>query len=547
MPVLPRLALALGRNLTLGNLLDRAERAFGGAGVAHVAEATLDYRTLVGPEVTRRTARAFVARVGAALVRAGVQPGERVLLLAENRLDKLYAILAIARAGAIACPLHSLAKEKDLASVAERSGAKTALADPDAFARLGARTAAPTVERWILLGPERSVPAGELSLDALADAESPDAPPVERKPEDVAVLLYTSGTTGNPKGAQLSSRSVLAILRPLALANRWLVRGESLLEALPVAHVMGLSVHLGSIAAGVPVRHLVRFDATKVLQLIEESAPTIFVGVPAMYRTLAEAGPESRDLSSVRAWVSGADAMPVELVPRFKRLGASAKALGARLAEAFFIELYGSVELSGPALVRISPPGLDPDGGFLGIPLLGFRTKIAGADGAEVRSGETGELWIKGPGVMAGYQDDPAATKKVAAEGGWLKTGDLARRERLGLVRFVGREKDVFKVSGYSVSPADVEASVADHPAVLRAVAFALPDAKKGEVPALAVLLRPGAQATEEELLAHAVAQAAAYKRPRAVFVVEDLPLTATLKVERRKLAERFARPEGRG
>jgi acyl-coenzyme A synthetase/AMP-(fatty) acid ligase len=521
MAVWSRLALALGRGLTLGNLLDRVERAHGADGLAHVAEAQLDYRTLVGPEIPRRTARAFVARASAALAASGVEPGDHVILLAANRVDTLYAILAVARAGAIAVPLHPLAREKDLASVAEKTGARTVLADPALAEEIGARAAAPGVERWIYLGPERAVKKGDLSLDALAAQASAAAPAVPRTPEDVAVLLFTSGTTGNAKGARLSSKSLLSILRPLALANRWLTRNESVLEALPIAHVMGLYVHLAALAAGVPVRHVARFEAARMLQLVEETRATIFVGVPAMFRSLAEGELEKRDLKSIRAWVSGADAMPVELIPRFKQASALLS---------FFIELYGSVEVSGPALVRISPPGLDPEGGFLGVPLLSVHTRVAGADGEEVAAGETGELWIKGPGVMVGNT------------GEWFRTGDLARRERFGLVRFVGRAKDVFKVSGYTVSPEDVEGALAGHPAVLRAVAFALADEKKGEAPALAVLLREGARATEDELLAHAAAHAAAYKRPRAVFIVDALPLTATMKVERRKLAERFQR-----
>lgn len=519
MAVWSRLALALGRGLTLGNLLDRIERAHGPDGLAHVAEAQLDYKNLVGPGIPRRVARAFVARASSGLVKAGVRPDEHVIVLAGNRVDALYAIFAVARAGAIAVPLHALAREKDLASVAEKTGAKTVLLDPSLHDEVNARAAAPNVERWIFLGPERNVPRGEQSLDALAAQASPDAPPVERKPEDVAVLLFTSGTTGKAKGARLSSKSLLSILRPLALASRWLTRNESVLEALPIPHVMGLYVHLASLAAGVPVRHVSRFDAPRMLQLIEETRATMFVGVPAMYRSLAEHDLDKRDLKSIRAWLSGADAMPAELIPRFK-------SAANRLA--FFVEMYGSVELSGPALVRISPPGLDPEGGFLGLPLLSVSTRVAGEDGDEVKHGETGELWIKGPGVMVGH------------EGDWFKTGDLARRERFGLVRFVGRAKDVFKVSGYTVSPEDVEASLADHPAVLRAVAFALKDEKKGEAPALAVVLREGTTATEEELLAHATAHTAAYKKPRAVFIVTELPLTATMKVERRKLTERF-------
>src|SRR5262245_20390609 len=192
MAVWSRLALALGRNLTLGNLLDRIEKAHGPDGLAHVAEAQLDYKNLVGPGIPRRTARAFVARCSSGLIKAGVKRDEHVIVLAGNRVDTLYAIFAIARAGAIAVPLHALAREKDLAAVAEKTGATTVLIDPALHDEIKAREAAPAVTRWIFMGPERNVPKGELSLDALAAQAAPDAPGVERTPEDVAVLLFTS-------------------------------------------------------------------------------------------------------------------------------------------------------------------------------------------------------------------------------------------------------------------------------------------------------------------------------------------------------------------
>ncbi len=541
-----RISLALGRDLTLGTLLDRVAAARGD-GLAHVAEAALGYSTLAGPEITRRSLRAFVARASAALVQEGVAPGDRVLIVCPNRLDALYAILAVARAGGVAVPLHALATAQDLAAIAGRSHARTALVHPEQMRALDGRAAAPGIQSWIFLGPERHVPDGERSLDRAAAGCDPESAAVPRSPDDVAVQLYTSGTTGQAKGAQLSSAALLAVARLFVLPDRWLLRNESVVEALPIAHVMGLVVHLAALAAGVPVRHLVRFDAGRVLQLVEETRASVFVGVPAMYRALAEADPESRDLRSIRLWVSGADAMPVELVPRFKALGGSVGGLpgGPPIAEAFFVEFYGSVELSGAALIRVSPPGLDPEGGFLGIPIPGFHTRVVGEEDAEAPSGTIGELWIKGPGLMSGYADDAQATSSVSREGGWLRTGDLARRERFGLVRFVGRAKDVLKVGGYTVSPEDVEASLSGHPAVQRAVAFGLRDDAKGELPALAVVLVPGAHATPEALLAHAAERVAAYKRPRAIFLVEasELPLTSTQKVQRRLLADRFSTP----
>lgn len=539
-----RVRLAIGEDLTLGTLLDRVADARGD-GVAHVADAALGYQGLAGPEITRRAARDWVARASAALVAEGVAPGDRVLLLCPNRLDALYAMLAVARAGAVAVPLHALATAEDLRSIAALTRARAALVDPEIMRTLDGRSAAPGVVRWIFLGPDRDVPSGELSLDRAAALRDGAGAAVPRSPDDVAVQLYTSGTTGQAKGAQLSSRSLLAVARLFVLPDRWLLRHESVVEGLPIAHVMGLVVHLAALAAGVPVRHLTRFDAGRALQLLAATRATVFVGVPAMYRAMAEADPEAHDLRSVRLWVAGADAMPTELVPRFKALGGSVGGLfGSRpIAEAFFVEFYGAVELSGAALIRVSPPGLDPEGGFLGFPLPGFSTRVAGDDGQEARGGEVGELWVKGPGVMRGYAGDPSAAPSTSD--GWLRTGDLARRESFGLVRFVGRAKDVLKVAGYTVSPDDVEASLAGHPAVQRAVAFGLRDQTKGEVPALAVVLAPGAVVTPGELLAHAAAHAAAYKRPRAVFLVtaEELPVTSTQKVQRRVLADRFSSP----
>jgi len=397
-----------------------------------------------------------------------------------NGYDLLLACLAVARAGMVPVPVN------DRMSVAEVEHVIT-----DAGASIVLR-----------------------SVDDLA--AGPTAPPAE--PAHLAAIFYTSGTTGRPKGAELTHRALLSGPSRVALWPAWARRDEAVL-ALPIAHIMGFALVLAFASAGVPVHLLPEFDPPAVLDAIERRRSTIFAGVPTMYRMLLDAGAEQRDLRSVRLWVSGADAMPPELARRFQRMGASASVLGRDVGEALFVEGWGMVETAGAAIGRLNLPYLD----LPAVPLPGYRVRVT----------DDGELLVKGPGVLEGYHGNAEATD-AALDDGWLRTGDLVHRGRFGTVTFAGRSKDVIKSGGYSVFAAEVEAALEEHPAVAQAAAVGLSDDRLGERCVAAVRLR--GTATAAELEAFAAERLAGYKAPRRVVVVDELPIGGTGKVQKERV-----------
>jgi long-chain acyl-CoA synthetase len=497
-----RARLVSGRRLTLGTILEHLAAVHGDRPLASESgDAALTHQ-----EAADRVAR------WAGGVEARTTRGDRVVVALPNGYDFLLACLAVSRGGGVPVPVNPRMRDDEIDHVVSDAGAD-----------------------WVL----RAV--GE--LDDAADGTAPLAQAVPASPTDVAALFYTSGTTGKPKGARLTHRALVGQVGAAALWPARLRRDEAVL-ALPVAHIMGFATLLALAGAGIPVHLLPRFDAVDVLDALEQRRATMFIGVPAMYRMMLDAGAEHRDLSSVRVWGSGADVMPPELSSRFKKLGATATlpGIGLNVGEAAFVEGYGMVELGGGAAARISPPGFDwPFGGdALGIALPGYRLKVVDDEGREVRPGVVGELLVKGPGVLEGYHGDPEATAEALTDDGWLRTGDLARRGTFGLVAFAGRKKDVIKQSGFSVFAVEVERAMEGHPDVVEAAVVGLPDERAGEVPAAAVRLRSGAEVTGDELVAWAREAMSSYKAPRRVVVVEELPRTGTTKVQKQELLSLF-------
>ena len=308
---------------------------------------------------------------------------------------------------------------------------------------------------------------------------------------------------------------------------------------------MGFAVLIGLAFAGIPTYLLPKFNPVRVLDAIEQRRATMFVGVPAMYRMLDEANASERDLTSVRVWASGADAMPAELAERFKRMGATITVplLGA-VGQAAFAEGYGMVEVGGGVAAKFSPPflgaGSGPLGEALGFALPGYELRVVDDDGAELPSGQVGELQVKGPGVLRAYWGDEEATAAVLTEDGWLRTGDLARKGPLGLLVFEGRSKHVIKHGGYSVYALEVEQALEQHPDVLEAAVVGLADERLGEVPAAAVRLAAGATLKKAGLDVWVKERLADYKVPKRFVAVDELPRTGTNKVQKAALVELF-------
>ena len=495
---LERTSLLLKRDTTLGVALERLAKVHGNAPLATFAD---------GTSLTYADAADRVARLATTISQRITEPGEAVVIATPNTYDVLLLCLAASRAGAVPAPVNPKMTESEIDHVISDSGAKVVVR----------------------------------AIDDVLPADEPLAEAVRVEPSDVAAYFYTSGTTGKPKGAELTHTSLLATARNAPIYPSEFRRDEAVI-ALPIAHIMGFAVLVGLASAGIPVFFMERFRPDDVLDAIEQRRATMFVGVPAMYRMLDEAGAEERDLRSVRVWASGADVMPHDLARKFQRMGAFATLpTGHSIGEALFVEGYGMVETGGSGAVRLSPPGGLSMGDMLGIPVPPYRFKVVDDDGDEVGQGGVGELLIKGPGVLRGYHGDPDATKAVLTDDGWLRTGDLVRKGPFGLVAFAGRAKDVIKVGGYSVYAVEVQAAIEDHPAVAEASVVGVADDRDGERVVAAVRLLPGQAATEDDVLAFAKDRLSGYKVPKEIKIVHELPRTGTDKVKREAVRELFA------
>ncbi len=508
------LALALGRGASLGALTATLAARFG-ARPALRGDAPLPGLTSGPPTLTFAALEDAVARLAAAHEAHGHAAGAHVGVCVDNRLDVLLHVLALARAGAVAVPINPRLRPGELEEVLAAARVTALLADPG---RGGLDDASPAPR------PPR--------LDSDALAAWLDAHPTARlgptdrlAPDDVAVLLCTSGTTGRPKAAALTSAGLVGQAGRLGLVPVGAAAGprahrDRVLCPLPLTHVMGLSVLLGALCAGVEAIHVGHFEPRAVLETLEATRANVFVGVPTMYADL-EPLADGFDLRHVQLWISSADAMPPDRARRFQRRGAAACLRGRPVGTAAFLDVYGMVELSGPMAVRVYPPS---PSGHLTMPRLtrvlpGFEARAVDEDGRPARLGRPGLLEVRGPGVLRRYE---GAASGPGADG-WFRTGDLARVWPGGFFSLAGRSRDRLKVGGFSVFPAEVEAALRAHPDVAEVAVVGLPDARLGERPVALVVPREGGL-REDEFLAWAEAHVAGYRRPRQVLRVDALP-----------------------
>lgn len=534
-----RLRLLFGVGLPLGELTRVLADAHGDRPAIATSSATpgLPQRLRTYADLEDDVARLAAAHRVA--LPGGPSP---VAILCANRVDVLLHTLALSRLGAAPLPLNHRLRPEEQAGAVAAAGARAVVADGDVAAPLLALPAGQGL-RVVWTGAGGPPPRGAFELPGWLEEHPKErlsgAPATAA--DDVALLLCTSGTTGLPKVARLSSRSLLGAmgrLHALPVGRQRGLRGgrDVILAALPLTHVMGISTLLGALCAGVKFIHLDRFDASQVLDRIEADHPNVFVGVPTMYADLEAAGAARRDLSSIELWVSAADAMPPDRARRFQQYGALGRPAGRRVGTAAFADVYGMVELGGAAAVRIYPPG--PRGTAVpafGFVLPGFSARVMGADGRRLRMGIAGELQLRGPAVFAGYQG--AGTP---SEDGWFTTGDLARLGPAGTFAFVGRKADRLKVGGFSVFPAEVEAELRGHPAVAELAIVGVPDPRLGE--RLVALVVPRDGFDPARFLDWAAERVAPYRRPRSVVLAAELPLGKNGKIDRRRATELAAR-----
>jgi long-chain acyl-CoA synthetase len=465
-----------------------------------------------GRVTTYGTLRDQLARMRGALAARGIAPGDRVAILAANNWYFVSAYLAVLGAGAIAVPLNPQSPPAEVERELAATGAKLALVSPSG------RKAAEAVDGGALPGYEGVVDVADLL------AADP-APIVDRAADDVAVLLFTSGTAGAPRPAMLTHGNLSSNLDQV-LANPARPRGvdEVALAVLPLFHVYGLNAVLGlTLRVGGTVVLVERFDPHSTLAAVAEHGVTVLSGVPTMWAAwagLPDAEPGA--LASVRDAVSGA----APLDPAVRR--AVRDRFGLDLTEG-----YGLTEAS-PAVT--SGLGHDAPDGSIGVPLPGVQVRLVDTEGQDALVGDPGEIWVRGPNVFAGYWDDPEATAGALTPDGWLRTGDTAVVDDDGFLWLVDRTKDVIIVSGFNVFPGEVEDVLAMHPAIEAAAVVGVPHPHSGEAVRAYVVVRDGAHVDEDALVEHACRHLARYKCPSSIAFVDDLPHGLTGKLLRRAL-----------
>jgi acyl-CoA synthetase (AMP-forming)/AMP-acid ligase II len=533
MNLLQRIRFARDRSLTVSNLVDELLCRMGDREV--------------GEEEDRKWMLAElhdeVCRIDSFLRNAiQLRPGQPVAIYRSNDARCFHWFLGVIRAGGVAVPLNPLLSLSEVRRILADSRTDILVTDRAVFERSIIDRSALNVRTWIQSerrDDNATAMEGFLRMSGGGEAA---LPPTVIDPTATIAVFHTSGTSGYPKGAALSSNALLGGRISTVFFGLVLGRNDLALVALPWSHIMGVSIALNGMMAGVRGCIVSHFEVDRALELIDRLGVTAVVGVPTMFAKLVNSNPDPKQLAKVRLWLSASDYLPTEVRERLRQFGALVRLpFGGRIPP-LLLNGYGMVELGGLAMLGIEISFLRGSS-ELCFPVPPYRIRVADETGRPVPAGGEGECQIWRRGIRPHYWKDGTSDEALLTEDGWLHTGDLARKNKLGLIRLVGRTKDVFKSGGYSIYVRELEETITAHPAVARAAAFGLPHAEKGEIPAAAVELREGWPASEAELLNWGREHLAAYKAPRRIWIVEpgSLPQNHNGKVLRRVLRERFA------
>jgi long-chain acyl-CoA synthetase len=460
------------------------------------------------------------ARVAGLLAARGIEPGDRVGLMLPNVAQFPPLYYGVLRAGAVVVPMNPLLKAREVEYYLGDSGARLSFGW-HAVATEAAKGAEAAGAGFVPVEPE--------GFDHLLGDHAPATTVTDRADDDTAVILYTSGTTGRPKGAELTHAN---LRRNAAVSATTLFRLEPddvIMGCLPLFHSFGQTCGLNAaVSSGACLTLLPRFDPGKALEVIQRDRVTVFEGVPTMYVALLNHPRRGdRDTGSLRVCVSGGAALPVEVLRGFEAT-------------------FGCIILEGYGLSETSPvasfnhPDRQRKPGSIGTPIEGVEMRAVDPLGADVPAGEVGEIAIRGHNVMKGYWRREQATREAIPDG-WLRTGDLALQDEDGYWFIVDRKKDLIIRGGYNVYPREIEEVLYEHPAVAEAAVIGIPHPTHGEEVGAAVVLKPGVEVAPADLQAFCKERVAAYKYPRHVWLEAALPKTATGKLLRREVQP----PEG--
>lgn len=492
----------------IADLAPSAAARWGNKAAFHFEDRSLDFAEVA----------ALAACFAGGLSARGVGAGDRVVLHLPNSWQWIIAYHGIAHLGAVVIPANILLSAAEVDFMIADSQARMVVVGADKRPNLKS-----VVEMAVVGHPTGS---GDVAFAALLEASPCERPAI--RTDALFTIGYTSGTTGRPKGAMLTHGNIFSSVAHTATIH---VRhgGDKVYSALPFPHVYGNVIMNAVLLTGASLHAPARFNADASLQAIERERITIFDGVPTMYyQMLASPLIEKADLSSLVRCTVGGQTMPVAKIDQVvERFGCP------------LLELWGMTEVGGPATTH--SPYWPPRPGSIGLPLPGTEIRIADLeDPARDAGASAGELMIRGDLVTSGYWNSREATAAAFADG-WFATGDVARRDSDGYLYIVDRKKEMILTAGYNIYPAEIEQVIAMLPAVSMVAVAGYPDEEKGEIARAFVTRVPGQPLAEAELMAHCRAHLAAYKVPRAVFFVDDLPKTGTGKIMRRALNDYIA------
>ncbi len=463
------------------------------------------------------------ARFAGVLKSKGFQPGDRVGIMLPNVPYFAIAYYGVLRAGGVVVPMNVLLKGRETAFYLSDPGAKIVVAWHDFLdaAQQGADEAGAEVI---------AVKPGE--FEQLVAAAEPAREVAEVDEGDTAVILYTSGTTGKPKGAELTHANMKTNCRVSADTLSEITENDVMLGALPLFHSFGQTCCMNAaVYKGACLTLIPRFEPDKALDIIERDKVTLFAGVPTMFNAMlhSEHG-DDVDMSSLRLCMSGGSAMPEQVMRAFE-------------------EKYGCKVLEGYGLSETSPvasfnhPDRPNKPGSIGTPIEGVEMRLLDDDGKEVAEGDIGEIAIRGHNVMKGYYNRPDATEEAIDSEGWFKSGDMAKRDEDGFYFIVDRKKELIIRGGYNVYPREIEEVLYEHPAVAEAAVIGVPDESLGEEVGAAVVLKSGQEADPEEIKSFVKEHVANYKYPRRIWLADELPKGPTGKILKREISP----PDGGG
>jgi long-chain acyl-CoA synthetase len=496
--------------------------------------------TCSGRTITYAQLNASAAQVAGGLVSLGIAPGDHVALSCPNVPWFPIAYFGILKVGAVVVPLNVLLKPREIAYHLKDSDAKALLAFEGtaelpmaSMARAGCDESG--CKHLVILTMDPAAPAPvspAMTLGQLMHGQPPSFNTRRRRPSDTAVILYTSGTTGHPKGAELTHENMLlnavATHEMLAPASKGGLEQDVSLVTLPLFHSTAQTCQMNSgLYGGLRLVLMPRFDPATVLKTIADEQVGFWIGVPTMYWSLLQhAASASVEVAGVaehlRCCVSGGAPMPVEVLRRFEETFRVRVLEGYGLSETAPVVAFNQLE-------RPSKPGT------VGFPVFGVDIRCVDEDGRPVAAGERGEVVVRGPSVMKSYYNRPEATEEVMRNG-WFHTGDIGILDSDGYLSIVDRKKDMILRGGFNVYPRELEEVLLTHPAVSMAAVVGVPDERLGEEVKAFIVRKPGADLTEEELIAWCTEQFAAYKYPRTIEFRETLPIGPTGKVLKREL-----------